>query len=250
MKRLSYAENKMENGSFIACKQICDEKKVHASRGKRLTIGQNSVATNAHQIPSENESHIAKMSESGIIKSELCDSTQSKIESPTKESSRDTPKEVRVLADTKCGDSEANINISIPCIIPRNVQVCFEERESGADTRSHHNEEHEEKQSRVDDSPCDQEEQQLDEEKKDGIEARLQQEQENDCKYNRTATMPSMIACSTMPEPLDHMIAYHFDNVKLVRHDKMLDGISDVHALYCATLAKSIKSSYPIMHYF
>ena len=69
-----------------------------AKQEKSLTIGQNSVAINAHQIPSENESHMAKICERDIIKSEMCDPTKSETESPTtKESSRDTPKEMRVL---------------------------------------------------------------------------------------------------------------------------------------------------------
>jgi hypothetical protein len=142
VKRLSNADNKKEQMLFITSKQICDEKKVLASREKSLNIGQNSVAINAHQIPSENESHIAKICESDIIKSELYDSTKSEIESPTtKESLRDTPKELRVLADMKCEDSKTNITLSIPCIIPYNVQVCFQEEESDAVTLSHNMEE-------------------------------------------------------------------------------------------------------------
>jgi hypothetical protein len=52
------------------------------------------IEDNMHQHPCENESHIAKLSESEN-KSELCDSTQCEVESINKWSVRDTPHKKR-----------------------------------------------------------------------------------------------------------------------------------------------------------
>ena len=171
----------------------------------------------------------------------LFHSTKSEKEIPTIRSMKDTSKEIRVFSDIKCEDSETNITLSIPCIIPCNIQACFDEGQSGADSLSQYMEDQEEKKTRVDDSPCAQEEQWLDREKEDGIEVRLQQEQGDDCKYNPAATMPSMIARSTMPEPLDNMSTSNLDYLKLVRHVEMDDGIYHVHDLYCACLLNLFK---------
>ena len=82
-----------------------------------------------HQILSENESHIAKSSESENT-SELCDSTQCEIDSINKKSVRDTPHKKSELHFKTCEDAyNSNPLISISSVASQNVKVCKKNEE-------------------------------------------------------------------------------------------------------------------------
>jgi hypothetical protein len=77
--------------------------------------------------PCENESNIAKLSES-VIKSELCDSTKGEVESIHFESMSKNEK-TRVVDDRICDDISTNVTLSNPSVVSCDMQVAFEERE-------------------------------------------------------------------------------------------------------------------------
>ena len=82
-----------------------------------------------HQILSENESHIAKSSESENT-SELCDSTQCEIDSINKKNVRDTPHKKSELHFKTCEDAyNSNPLISISSVVSQNVKVCKKNEE-------------------------------------------------------------------------------------------------------------------------
>jgi hypothetical protein len=78
--------------------------------------------------PCENESHIAKLSES-VIKSELCDSTKCDVRSIHFESMSEN-ENTRVVNDRICEDISTNVTLSTPSVISCDMQVAFEERET------------------------------------------------------------------------------------------------------------------------
>jgi hypothetical protein len=77
--------------------------------------------------PCENESHIAKLSES-VIKSELCHSTKREVESIYFESMSEN-ENTRVVDDRICEDISTNVTLSTPNVVSCDIQVAFEERE-------------------------------------------------------------------------------------------------------------------------
>jgi hypothetical protein len=77
--------------------------------------------------PCENESHIAKLSES-FIKSELCDSTKREVESIHFESMSKS-ENTRVVDDRICEDILTNVTMSTPSVVSCDLSVTFEERE-------------------------------------------------------------------------------------------------------------------------
>jgi hypothetical protein len=77
--------------------------------------------------PCENESHIAKLSES-VIKSELCDSTKREVESIHFESMSENENTI-VVNDRICEDISTNVTMSTPSVVSCDLQVAFEERE-------------------------------------------------------------------------------------------------------------------------
>jgi len=79
-----------------------------------------------HHNPCENESHIAKLSES-VIKSELCDSTICEVESIHFE--RREKENISVVDDKTCEDIFYNVIISTSGVVSCDMQVAFEERE-------------------------------------------------------------------------------------------------------------------------
>ena len=80
-----------------------------------------------HHNPCENESHIAKLTES-FIKSELCDPTKREVESIHSESKRET-NNMSVVDDRTCEDFSTNVIISTSGVVSSDLQVVFEERE-------------------------------------------------------------------------------------------------------------------------
>ena len=82
-----------------------------------------------HQIPCENESHIAKWS-ANENKSEMCDSTKSEVESINKRSVRDTPHKKREIHCKTCED-DLNINplMSTLSVVSQNMQMYKENEE-------------------------------------------------------------------------------------------------------------------------
>jgi hypothetical protein len=77
--------------------------------------------------PCENESHIAKLSES-VIKSEPCDSTKREVESIHFESMSKN-ENTRVVDDRICEDISTNVTLSTPSVVSCDMQVAFVERE-------------------------------------------------------------------------------------------------------------------------
>jgi hypothetical protein len=77
--------------------------------------------------PCENESYIAKLSES-VIKSELCDSTKHEVESIHFESMSKN-ENTRVVDVRICEDISINVTLSTPSVVSCDMQVAFEERE-------------------------------------------------------------------------------------------------------------------------
>jgi hypothetical protein len=77
--------------------------------------------------PCDNESHIAKLSES-VIKSELCDSTKCEVERIHFESKSEN-ENVRVVDDRICEDISTNVTMSTLSVVSCDMQVAFEERE-------------------------------------------------------------------------------------------------------------------------
>jgi hypothetical protein len=77
--------------------------------------------------PCENESHIAKLSES-VIKSELCDSTKREVESIHFESMSKN-QNTRVVDDRICEDISTNVTLSTSSVVSCDMQVAFEESE-------------------------------------------------------------------------------------------------------------------------
>jgi len=88
-----------------------------------------------HENPCENESHIAKLSESEN-KSELCESTICEIESIHHEIERYTPHKKRDLDCKLCEDVfETNPLIYTSSVVSQSVQVCKKNEEEMA---AHH----------------------------------------------------------------------------------------------------------------
>ena len=87
-----------------------------------------------HQNPSENESHIAKLSVNEN-KIEMCHSTKSEVESINKRSVRDTPhKRERELHCKTCEDDlNTNPLMSTPSVVSQNMQVCKGNKEEIVD---------------------------------------------------------------------------------------------------------------------
>lgn len=82
-----------------------------------------------YQNPCENESHIAKLSESDN-ESELCDSTICEVESVQIECERDTPKEKSEVDDSQSEvDSKTNTLLSTSSVVSHIVQVDIKEEE-------------------------------------------------------------------------------------------------------------------------
>ena len=80
-----------------------------------------------HQNPCENESHIAKLSES-VIKSGPCDSTKCEVESKHFESMREKDT-MSVVDDRACEEIFTNVITSTYSVVFSDMQVAFEERE-------------------------------------------------------------------------------------------------------------------------
>jgi hypothetical protein len=80
-----------------------------------------------HHNPCENESHIAKLSES-VIKSEPCNSTKCEVGSTHFESMREKDN-TGTVNDRTCEDISTNVIIYTFGVVPSDLQVAFEERD-------------------------------------------------------------------------------------------------------------------------
>ena len=167
------------------------------------------------QIPCENESHIAKLSES-VIKSELCDSTKREDECIHFESMREQDN-MSVVDDRTCEDISANVTISPSSVVSCDMQVAFEERELSSLQPASPLEE-------PISVPTTSEEFAIEK----GNDFELQPASASLCEYDSTLTSSSDLIHKHISAPCDNLLNSNFDHVVLITHKEIL-------AMFCFT---------------
>ena len=184
-----------------------------------------------HHNPCENESHIAKLSES-VIKSELCDSTLREVESIHFESMRE--KDTMSVVDGRtCEDSFTNVIISTFGVVSFDMQVTFEERE-------HHVVQPASPLEKDVPVPTTSEEDDID----NDTDLELQPATENICESTHLLVTSCDLSCSNVSEPCDNLLNSNFDHVVLMTHKEVLSRIPPADIVYSIVLTYEYELCY------
>jgi hypothetical protein len=185
--------------------------------------------------PCENESHIAKLSES-VTKSELCDPTKHEVKSIHFESTSKN-ESTRVVGDRICEDISTNVTMSTPSVVSCDMQVAFEERESAILQLASPSCALSLEEAVSVPPTCEEHVIQI------GTVLELQPAMENFSESTPLLVPSGDLSCTNVSAPCDTLLHSNFGHVVLMTHKEVLARIPSVDFVYSIMLNKPISLS-------